>query len=52
MQVCKVAELDHWHLYLVDWGYNTEQERETAGKNKRIRVVDMAQLQNAADFLP
>ncbi|KAK9800246.1 hypothetical protein WJX73_005837 [Symbiochloris irregularis] len=49
-KVCKVAELDHWHLYLVDWGYNTEQERSTAGKNKRISVVNMERLQKAAEL--
>lgn len=28
-----------WNLYLVDWGYNTEEERERARKNERIEVV-------------
>jgi hypothetical protein len=28
-----------WNLYLVDWGYNTEEERERAKKNERIEVV-------------
>ena len=28
-----------WNLYLVDWGYNTEEERERARGNERIEVV-------------
>jgi hypothetical protein len=28
-----------WNLYLVDWGYNTEEERERARRNERIEVV-------------
>ena len=46
-QVCQAGELDQWHLYLVDWGYNTEQERNTAGQNERIAVVNISQLQYA-----
>lgn len=31
--------MNRWNLYLVDWGYNTEEERERARKNERIEVV-------------
>ena len=45
VQVCKEAGLSGWQLYLVDWGYNTQQERSTAAQNDRIAVVDMHTLQ-------
>ena len=47
LQVCQVKELDHWMLYLVDWGYNTKQEREQAANNPRIQVVNHQQLSQA-----
>lgn len=47
LQVCQVKELDHWMLYLVDWGYNTKQEREQAASNSRIHVVNHQQLSQA-----
>lgn len=31
--------MKRWKLYLVDWGYNTEEERERARRNERIEVV-------------
>jgi hypothetical protein len=31
--------LDQWRLYLVDWGYNTPEERERAAANPRIQVI-------------
>ncbi|KAK9869089.1 hypothetical protein WJX84_009307 [Apatococcus fuscideae] len=37
-------ELDHWKLYLVDWGYNTREERARATSNPRIQVVKRDQL--------
>ena len=47
LQVCQVKELDHWMLYLVDWGYNTKQEREEAAGNPRIHVVNHQELSQA-----
>ena len=44
MQVCKVPELSSWALYLVNWGYNTAEERARAAANPRIEVVDKARL--------
>ena len=38
-QVSKVAELDKWQLYLVDWGYNTEAERRRADADPRITLL-------------
>ena len=47
LQVCQVKELEHWQLYLVDWGYNTQQERERAASNPRIHVVNHEQMSQA-----
>lgn len=46
-KVCQVKELDHWSLYLVDWGYNTQQERDRASKHPRVHVVNQHQLSEA-----
>ncbi|BDA48771.1 hypothetical protein COCOBI_12-4530 [Coccomyxa sp. Obi] len=46
-KVCKVPELQEWQLYLVDWGYNTQEERERAAANPRISVVSKDQLREA-----
>lgn len=46
-QVCQVKELDHWSLYLVDWGYNTKEERDRAADNPRVHVVNHQQLSKA-----
>ena len=43
-QVLKINELDHWKLYLVDWGYNTREERARATSHPRIQVVKRDQL--------
>ncbi|KAK9815572.1 hypothetical protein WJX72_006066 [[Myrmecia] bisecta] len=40
-KVCQVPQLANWKLYLVDWGYNTPEERKRAHSNSRIEVVDM-----------
>ncbi len=45
MQVCEVDALSSWQLYLVDWGYNTAEERERAAKNPRISVMNLEELQ-------
>ncbi len=44
LQVLKVRELEHWKLYLVDWGYNTREERARATSHPRIQVVKRDQL--------
>ena len=38
-QVSKVVELENWQLYLVDWGYNTEEERQRAAADPRITLL-------------
>ena len=35
----KVPELQTWHLYLVDWGYNTPAERARAEADPRITLL-------------
>lgn len=41
LQVCKVPELEAWQLYLVDWGYNTPEERRRAEENPRIQLLSL-----------
>jgi hypothetical protein len=41
-KVCDREGLEEWELFLVDWGYNTEEERARALANPRIEVVDIA----------
>lgn len=43
-KVAKVPELADWELFLVDWGYNTPLERQTAAANPRITVVGVEQF--------
>lgn len=38
-KVAKDESLAKWRLYLVDWGYNTVEERERARRNPRIEVI-------------
>ncbi|KAI3741317.1 hypothetical protein L1987_58989 [Smallanthus sonchifolius] len=40
--VIKEPELDGWNLYLVDWGYNTEKEREEAANYSRIHLLQLS----------
>lgn len=44
MPCAQVPELNHWKLYLVDWGYNTEQERARARENARITVIGVREF--------
>ncbi|CAL5090001.1 unnamed protein product [Urochloa decumbens] len=39
--VIKEPALEKWNLYLVTWGYNTQQEREEAEGISRIQLVDL-----------
>lgn len=43
-KVCQAPELDHWKLYLVDWGYNQQHERERAAANPRIKVIGVTEF--------
>jgi hypothetical protein len=40
LQVAKDSKLESWELFLVDWGYNTVEERKRASGNPRIKVID------------
>ncbi|CAL5223568.1 g6103 [Coccomyxa viridis] len=46
-KVCKVDALSGWQLYLVDWGYNTAEERDRAARNPRIAVMSLQDLRQA-----
>eukprot|EP00983_Pelagomonas_calceolata_P101670 1158722-Pelagomonas_calceolata.AAC.4 len=46
--VAKDPKLEGWELYLVDWGYNTEEERARASQHPRIQVISTQQF---ADLL-
>jgi len=46
-KVCKVPELEGWQLYLVDWGYNTAEERRRAEENPRITLLSLDTLPQA-----
>jgi phosphoglycolate phosphatase-like HAD superfamily hydrolase len=36
------SDLDHVQLFLADWGYNTQPEREAGQNNSRIRVISLS----------
>ncbi|KAM7275332.1 hypothetical protein ACFE04_017198 [Oxalis oulophora] len=40
--VVKEPELDGWNLYLGDWGYNTQNEREEVANIPRIQIIQLA----------
>ncbi|KAH0970655.1 hypothetical protein GBA52_022811 [Prunus armeniaca] len=40
--VIKEPELDGWNLYLGDWGYNSQKEREEAATIPRIRILELS----------
>ncbi|XP_027349085.1 uncharacterized protein LOC113860776 isoform X4 [Abrus precatorius] len=40
--VIKEPELDRWNLYLGNWGYNTQKEREEAAAIPRIHVLGLS----------
>ncbi|CAA2988555.1 uncharacterized protein LOC111385513 [Olea europaea subsp. europaea] len=39
--VIKEPELDKWNLYL-DWGYNTQKERDEAASIPRIHILQLS----------
>ena len=43
-----MPELADWQLYLVDWGYNTADERQRADANPRIEVIGKARMRALA----
>eukprot|EP00268_Persea_americana_P053639 TRINITY_DN6091_c1_g2_i2.p1 TRINITY_DN6091_c1_g2~~TRINITY_DN6091_c1_g2_i2.p1 ORF type:complete len:269 (-),score=51.24 TRINITY_DN6091_c1_g2_i2:188-994(-) len=44
--VIKEPELDGWNLYLGNWGYNTQKEREEAESIPRIQVLELSAFSN------
>lgn len=48
VQVAKLESVAQYHLYLVDWGYNTAEERQRAAANDRIEVVDIKRFAELA----
>ncbi|KAI3444524.1 hypothetical protein Pfo_001189 [Paulownia fortunei] len=40
--VIKEPELSKWNLYLGDWGYNTQKEREEAASISRIHLLQLS----------
>ncbi|XP_021748098.1 uncharacterized protein LOC110713954 [Chenopodium quinoa] len=42
--VIKEPELDGWNLYLVDWGYNTQKEREEGRSIPRIHMLELSEF--------
>lgn len=44
------ASLNAWNLYLVDWGYNVQKERDAATASNRINMVDISQFRSIIDM--
>eukprot|EP00775_Hariotina_reticulata_P011464 gene11464-11610_t len=44
-KVAQVRDMNDWQLYLVDWGYNTPQERQEAAAHPRIEVLDIKRFE-------
>ncbi|WJX77557.1 hypothetical protein P8452_60853 [Trifolium repens] len=44
--VIKEPELDNWNLYLVNWGFNTQKERDEAAANPRIQLLELSDFSN------
>jgi hypothetical protein len=40
----KDKDLEDYHLYLVDWGYNTESEKQYARDSTRIELINSARF--------
>ncbi|KAH6757833.1 hypothetical protein C2S51_038630 [Perilla frutescens var. frutescens] len=44
--VIKEPELNKWNLYLGDWGYNTQKERNEAAGYSRIQLLQLSEFSN------
>ncbi|PRW56992.1 hypothetical protein C2E21_4196 [Chlorella sorokiniana] len=51
-KVAQVPSLQQYQLYLVDWGYNTEPERQRAAAHGRIAVIDADEFGRLAGVAP
>ena len=47
-KVINEPRLNNIDLWLTDWGYNTENDRQTAAQNKRIKILALADLNRLA----
>ena len=43
--VAAQPDLDHVHLFLADWGYNTEGDRTIARNDHRIQLLSLSNFQ-------
>lgn len=48
-KVISEPRLNNIDLWLADWGYNTENDRQTAAENKRIKILALADLNRLSD---
>jgi phosphoglycolate phosphatase-like HAD superfamily hydrolase len=44
----KQSDLNHVQLFLADWGYNTQRERQTGNNDQRIKLISLSHF--AHDF--
>ncbi len=44
LQVAATPGFERWQLFLVEWGYNTVDERHRASSSDRIRVIGLSQF--------
>ena len=45
-QVARQSDLEFVNLYLADWGYNLEGDRQTAAQNERIQLLSLEDFKN------
>lgn len=50
VKVEQCPSLDAWNLYLVDWGFNVQKERDAATASDRINMVDISQFRAIIDM--
>lgn len=48
-KVCATPGLEQWELYLVNWGYNTKEERTRAEENPRIKLLGPREFQSLVE---
>ena len=46
-QVARQSDLEFVNLYLADWGYNLEGDRQTAAQNERIQLLSLEEFKNS-----
>lgn len=48
-KVCATPGLEQWELFLVNWGYNTKEERMRAEENPRIKLLGLTEFQSLVE---